>query len=134
MAFRFGTRSCSNLATCDDRLVAICELALAGYAPTVTPVDFAVIEGHRDRETQDDLYRQGLTRARWPRSAHSAVPSEAVHVIPWPFAQSDWESIPRWHELATHMLGAAAALGIPLLWGGHWKWLRDYAHFELIDG
>ena len=136
MAFRFGTASRVILTQCDPAIVEVCELALRGYYRTVTSVDFAVREGVRDRETQDALYAQGLTRVKWPGSAHNKTPSQAFHAIPWharaPHVR--WGDHRAFEVMATHILGAASVLQVPMLWGGHWKTLRDYAHFELLFG
>lgn len=41
-----------------------------------------------------------------------------------------WD-VPSYTALAGIMLGIAADLGISLKWGGNWKTLKDYVHFEL---
>lgn len=40
-------------------------------------------------------------------------------------------NVPLYQTIATAMKAAAAELGIPLEWGGDWKTLKDWGHFQL---
>jgi hypothetical protein len=77
------------------------------------------------------VYTEGFSTVRWPDSKHNKYPSRAFDVIPYPegFAADTEE----FNLLATHILCAAAKLGVPLRWGGHWQHFKDLAHFELRD-
>lgn len=129
----FGARSKGNLASVHPRLVAVATRALA-----LSTVDFTVIEGHRGREAQEDAYRRGASKARFPQSAHNQQPSCAIDVIPYPF--KGWTDHYGWREIAKAFFAAAAAEKIVIRWGGNWSTKSvedkgtgfvDMPHFEL---
>lgn len=110
----------------------------------------AVVEGHRGQEAQDAAFRAGRSRVRWPNGKHNASPALAVDLapmagraIPWPDQAEDPVDRRRrellWLLFCGYVLGVAAALAIPLRWGGDWDgdldlWdqkLVDWPHFEL---
>lgn len=118
----FGIRSKRCRDTCHPKLQEVLDEAIKHY-------DFSVIWGHRGRYDQDEAYRTGNSKLRWPLSKHNSLPSRAFDVIPYPngFKSDDSE----FYLQATHILRAALELGVPLNWGGHWKNFKDLAHFEL---
>jgi len=118
----FGTKSQHCRDTCHPHLREVLDEAIKHY-------DFSVIWGHRGRVDQDRAYNEGNSKLPWPGSKHNQIPSRAFDVIPYPdgFSASDQE----FYLLATHILRAAAELGVRLNWGGHWKNFKDLAHFEL---
>lgn len=128
----FGTASRKKLDTCDDNLVAVCELVIEVY-------DFSVLEGHRSDERQEELFRQNKSKLRAGQSKHNQTPSLAVDLSPYPI---DWENRERFYLLAGMMFQAASDLGIKLRWGGDWDgdWIHtdqtfhDLPHFELLGG
>ena len=69
-------------------------------------------------------------------SHHNSDPSRAVDVAPYPI---DWNDTERFGRFAGFVLGMAAAMGIPLRWGGDWdrdndthdQKFNDLVHFEL---
>ena len=95
-------------------------------------IDFSIIDGHRDMERQNHYFNEGVSKVRWPNSKHNAFPSNAVDIIPYPGGFDNPNSA--FDRMATYVLSAAAELGVPLEWGGHWKSFPDYAHFELKEG
>jgi peptidoglycan L-alanyl-D-glutamate endopeptidase CwlK len=126
----FGTASRKKLDTCDNNLVAVCELVIEIY-------DFSVLEGHRSDERQEELFRQSKSKLRAGQSKHNQTPSLAVDISPYPI---DWENRERFYLLAGMMFQAATDLGIKLRWGGDWDgdWVHtdqtfhDLPHFELL--
>jgi len=120
----FGPRSKTHLSTCEQELQDVLNEAIQHY-------DFSVIDGYRDMERQNLYFSEGKSQVRWPNGKHNSYPSRAVDIIPYPdgFDASHSE----FDRMATYVLSAAARLGVPLVWGGHWKNFKDYAHFELMD-
>lgn len=128
---RFGKRSRSNLATCDERLQKV-------FNEVIKHVDCSVIEGQRSKERQNKLYEEGKTKVRYPNGRHNAEPSNAADVCPYPI---DWDDRERFHLFAGYVLGVARGMGITLRWGGDWNMnfevddnkFDDFPHFELTD-
>ena len=127
----FGNRSKKNLVTCDKRLQDL-------FNKVITHVDCSVIEGHRDQERQDKLYKEGKTKVKYPNGRHNADPSLAVDVVPYPI---DWKDRERFHLFAGYVLGVARSMGINLRWGGDWDqdWtvsdnrFDDFPHYEIKE-
>jgi len=122
----FGKRSLTSLATCDERLQRVAQRA-------ILLSDFTVLEGHRGQAAQEAAFDAGLSRAHFGQSAHNANPSRAFDVAPYPI---DWSDNHRFIDLSDHMLAAAHAVGVEIVWGGtFWGGTRahptDSGHYEL---
>ena len=119
----FGATSRRHRDSCHADLRHVLDDAIKRY-------NFSCIWGHRGEDRQNKAFADGHSTKRWPNSRHNQLPSQAFDVIPYPdgFKASDKE----FYLLASHILASAAKLGVPLRWGGHWKNLKDLAHFELI--
>lgn len=119
----FGTKSKQRLSTCEVELQDVLNEAIKHF-------DFSVIDGHRDMETQNRYFNEGVSKVRWPNSNHNTYPSRAVDVVPYPV---DWDDHAAFYVMATHILAASTKLGVRLRWGGHWKNFKDFPHFELME-
>ncbi len=129
-----GKKSLTALKSCDDDLVKVVKRA-------IKIMDFTVLEGHRDKETQDRYYAKRTSTLRWPDSKHNQYPSRAIDVAPYPI---DWSNHPkaiaRFYLLAGVILAVADEMKIKLRWGGDWDgdWdlfdqkFDDLGHFELM--
>jgi hypothetical protein len=148
---KFSNISTVRLATCDDRLQAICN-------ELIKIADFIVLCGHRDKKEQEEAFENGNTRVHFPNSRHNSYPSEAVDLVPY------WQDEPhvRWgskleyekyksinesfedfytyekavidsfDSLAKKFLDVASSLKIKIEWGGNcFKTLVDRPHFQL---
>jgi peptidoglycan L-alanyl-D-glutamate endopeptidase CwlK len=101
-------------------------VAVVEGAAEVTQVDFVITEGMRTKERQEQLVRAGASRTLKSRHLTGHAVDLAAKVgdeIRW-----DW---PLYHKLADAMKQSAAALGIPIEWGGDWKTFPDGPHFQL---
>ena len=94
--------------------------------------------GHRNQEDQEEMYEQGRSQLRYPKSKHNSLPSKAVDVAPYPI---DWNDRERFTLFAGFVLGTAETMGVKLRWGGDWNrnWetadnsFDDLVHFELVS-
>lgn len=128
---KFSKISRQRLNTCDPRLIQICEAA-------IKRMDFAVICGHRDKKAQDEAFKGGFSKLKFPRSKHNKMPSLAVDLAPFPI---DWKDIGRFIALADIVLDEAKKAGVKIRWGADWnrngKWqdekFRDWPHFEIDE-
>ena len=128
---KFSERSASRLATCDKRLQDLFNAVIAdGH-------DCTVIEGHRGQEAQDEAFRTGRSRKKWPTGKHNSLPSQAVDVMPFPI---DWSDRARLEAFADVVRTKAESMGIKVRWGGDWNQnglssderFFDGPHWELL--
>lgn len=92
----------------------------------LTDVDFAVLEGMRTKDRQEELVRQGASSTMHSRHLTGHAVDLGAYVsgeIRW-----DW---PLYYKIADAMKQAAAELEVPLEWGGDWKTFKDGPHFQL---
>lgn len=117
----FGQKSATNLATCDPKIIAI-------FEEVVKKFDCSVIFGHRGQELQDKFFHDGTSQRKWPDSKHNTLPSRAIDAVPYP---EGYGNIDKFFEFATYVFAEANRQGVKLVWGGHWRSFKDYAHWEL---
>lgn len=127
----FSRLSEQRLATCDARLQALLREA-------IKHVDFTVICGYRSQEEQEDAFRTGRSKVRYPNSKHNTLPSSAVDIAPYPI---DWKDTARFARLAGYLERIAHEQGIRIRWGGDWdgdfatadERFIDMPHFEIVE-
>ena len=126
---KFGKKSKMVLSTCEDDLQKV-------FNEVIKHVDCSVIEGHRSEKRQNELFKKGFTKVKYPNGRHNSYPSRAVDVVPYPI---DWDDRERFHLFAGFVLATARSMGITLRWGGDWNMnfqvddnkFDDFPHFEL---
>ena len=124
MSYQFGARSIRERDTCVPELIQLADECIKFW-------NCSVLEGHRGEQKQNQYYAEKKSFLRYPHSKHNSMPSRAIHLAPWPI---DWNDIERWQRFGFFVLGVAQSLGISnLQWGGLWRSLKDYAHFELKE-
>lgn len=93
-----------------------------------SPLDFAVIEGLRTKQRQEQLVASGASQTM--RSRH--LTGHAVDLLPIDPATGRGDfSWPLYDQLGPAVKQAAAREGVPMIWGGDWKSFKDGPHFEL---
>lgn len=117
----FGTTSRKNLGQAHPDLQRL-------FKEVIKEFDCKVLDGQRGRAAQEEAFRKGNSRAHFGQSAHNWSPAIAVDVVPYPI---DWNDLARFKKLGALVKKKAAALGIPISWGGDWKSLKDFPHYEL---
>lgn len=119
--FRFSQRSLDRMKGVHPDLIRVVNRALQ-----ISEIDFAITEGLRTRERQKVLFDQGASRTM--NSRH--ITGHAVDVAAVIGGEIRWDW-PLYGKIAKAFKQAAAEEGVPLIWGGDWKSLRDGPHFEL---
>ena len=127
---KFSDRSKRELATCHIDLQNL-------FNEVIKVFDCTVLEGHRDQERQDELFRTGFSKAQYPNSRHNIMRSEAVDVVPYPI---DWNDIKRFYFFGGYVLAKADQMDIKIRWGGDWdgdkdindQKFNDLVHWELL--
>jgi peptidoglycan L-alanyl-D-glutamate endopeptidase CwlK len=120
VVFKFSTRSLKNLQGVHPDLVRVISRALE-----LTPVDFVVVEGLRTVARQKQLFAAGASKTM--NSRH--LTGHAVDLAPIVAGQIRWDW-PLYHKLAPSVQQAAAELGVPIEWGGDWRF-KDGPHWQL---
>jgi len=128
---KFSKKSLKQLETCHANLRKV-------FVEVIKTVDCSILEGHRGKDKQNTLYKEGKTKVKYPNGRHNEFLSRAVDVVPYPI---DWDDRERFHLFAGFVLGIANQMGIKLRWGGDWNinWFvddnkfDDFPHFELIE-
>ena len=128
---RFSKKSLSKLETCDKRLQDL-------FLRVVKKFDCTIIEGHRSKDRQNKLFKEGKSKLKYPKGKHNAIPSRAVDVAPYPI---DWNDRERFTYFAGYVLGIAYQMGLKIRWGGDWDMdtqvkdnnFDDLPHFEIRD-
>lgn len=130
---KFSKVSQRRLDTCHPALCLVMNAA-------IKYVDFAVLEGHRDKTTQDKYFAEGKSKLKWPDGKHCSNPSEAIDIAPFLNGKVNSDK----HAciyLAGQIMFAAAVNGVHLRWGGDWdedgepvtdQTFQDLVHFELV--
>lgn len=121
MTFKLGLRSKLKLRGVHPDMVKVVERAIS-----LSSIDFTVTEGLRTRERQAQLLAAGASQTM--RSRH--ITGHAVDVAALVAGKVRWDW-PLYGAIAAAFKEAARQLGIPIVWGGDWKSLRDGPHFEL---
>ena len=125
----FGKTSKERLNTCDSNLQKV-------FNEVIKHVDCSVLEGHREKDRQNKLFKEGKTKVKYPNGRHNRQPSSAVDVTPYPV---DWKDRERQTLFAGFVIGVASQMGINLRWGGDWDQdfqvvhnrFDEFPHFEL---
>jgi peptidoglycan L-alanyl-D-glutamate endopeptidase CwlK len=140
--YKFSKKSLERLETCDQGIQIVMQSA-------IKLVDFSVVCGERTTAEQLKLFKQGRKQKKDGSfkvidkskivtnidginkvSKHNYSPSRAIDIIPYP---TGYKSIEQFHYLAGVVLTISAWFGIPFEWGGNWKSIKDYPHFELKE-
>ena len=127
----FSEKSISKLSTCHPLLQRV-------FHEVVREFDCTILEGHRDKDRQNQMVADGKSQVQWPDGKHNTVPSLAVDVTPYPIK---WDDRERQTLFAGYVLATAKAMGVTLRWGGDWdrdtevrdNSFDDLVHFEIVE-
>lgn len=89
----------------------------------------------RDREDQNNAYKNGLTRKMWPHSKHNFLDelldpcSKALDIF-----ELSADGRAKFEEaFYRKIFEATQKENFKIRWGGEFKLLKDFNHFELVD-
>lgn len=116
---------------CEDKLTTCCE-AINDWFHRIKKIwpEAHVAVGYRDKEDQEKAFKEGKSKLHWPDSRHNATTSAGKpdsHAVDLFFLENGkavWP-IARYHELAAEICSAE------VFWGGKFKELGDFDHFEV---
>ena len=119
---KFSEKSLKKLNTCDPKLIKL-------FNEVIKITDITIICGARDAIEQNKAFLQGKSKVNWPKSKHNSIPSKAVDVALYPI---HWDKIGEFYFLCGVVKTIAFQMNIGIEWGGNFKTIQDYCHFELI--
>lgn len=125
---KFSDRSLRNLEGVHPDLVAVVKRALE-----ISPVDFTVVEGVRDIDTQRKYVARGVSKTMKSRHlAQSDGYGHAVDLYPY-YDGSVQVNAPfgKFRDISNAMKAAAKELGSDITWGGDWKSFVDGPHYQI---
>lgn len=146
--FKFGNKSTERLKTCHVDLQQIMQLAISRSS-----IDFAITEGHRSIERQQELYKQGKSRIDGvhQKGKHNYFPSMAVDLAIYHPDLSTRKKILYDTNSLSYVAGIIESCAKELYekgtikhlirWGGNWdkdgvivhdQKFDDLPHFELV--
>lgn len=111
MTFKLSTRSLRNLQGVNIALVEVVKRAIE-----LTKVDFAVTEGLRSVERQQELVAKGASQTM--QSKH--ITGKAVDLTAFLDNRISWE-LALYDEIADAMRQAAIEQNVPIRWGAAWS-------------
>lgn len=103
--------------------------AVAQRARQLSPVAFEISEGLRDQERQARLVAEGKSQTMNSRHIKGRALDFYVRN---PDGSANWD-FPQYERAAAAWKQAAAELGVPIVWGGDWKTLKDGPHIQIAD-
>lgn len=132
--YKFSKRSQERLDTCHPKLKEL-------FSEVIKYKDCSILCGYRDKDEQDELFKSGKSKAKWPNSYHNKIPSLAVDVLPYPFNVEDWTDTRKLYMFVGFVRAIAAKLNIKIRSGADWDGdfevkdqnFHDLPHFELIE-
>lgn len=130
MAFKLSSRSLERLKGVHPKLVAVVKRAIE-----ISPVDFGVVEGLRDLETQKKYVAEGKSKTLKSKHLKQADGwGWAVDLVAYENGKASYKMdlYRRIHEEAMDV--AAKELGTDLIWGGDWDDDGDYKDQTFNDG
>ena len=108
--FHLGTRSTERLEQVHPDLQRVIKRAI-----TITTVDFTILEGLRSAERQKELVKHGASKTL--DSRHLTGHAVDLGAVVGGQVRWDW---PLYYDIASAVVRASFAEGIPVRWGGCW--------------
>jgi peptidoglycan LD-endopeptidase CwlK len=97
---RFSENSLKHLESCHPDLQIL-------FLQIVNDFDCSIVCGHRCKEDQDRVFKDGFSQVEYPNSKHNDYPSMAVDVIPYPTGYNDDKTS---RHFVGYVLGVAAEM------------------------
>lgn len=101
-------------------------------ADLITKQPFAVIHGIRTVAEEEANVASGHSQTmhsrHFPNKQGFACAVDVMALGPW--LKADWNPVD-YQPIAAAMLSAAHEFSILIEWGGNWKTLKDWGHFQL---
>lgn len=119
----FDAKSKERLGNANKDLVILAEAVLQ-------KIDVIITCSHRNKQDQDEAYKNGKSKLKYPQSKHNTLPSKAIDfaikkngIITWDKKEYD--------NLGGIIKEVAEDLGLTVKWGGDFSGFYDGPHVEI---
>lgn len=124
--FKFSNKSLEKLNSIDPKLKFLAEEVLK-----ISPFDFGITEGFRDRATQNKYFCEGKSNCDGYTNISKHQKGEAIDIMVYDEnGKGTWEQ-KYYYQVAGIFKALAKKNNINIRWGGDFKNLVDMPHFEL---
>ena len=96
-------------------------------------LNFQLQHGHRGKEEQNRLYRDGASHLKYPLSKHNRSPSWAVDVAPDPYPSNEPDLLLGLGFLVGTIVEIAREHGIQVRVGIDWDMAFDFSRKRFVD-
>ena len=124
--FKFSKRSNELLSGIDPKLKFLAEEVLK-----VSPFDFCITEGFRDRATQNKYFQDGKSKCDGITTLSKHQKGEAIDIMVYDENNKGTWQEKYYYQVAGIFKALAKKNNINIRWGGDFKSLIDMPHFEL---
>lgn len=111
----WGTRSLAIRAQLHPMLQAIVDFILNEVS------DISLTTGHRGEAAQNEAFRTGHSKVKWPHGKHNTYPSIAVDLQPYPYPRSEIKLRQQLAYIAGRAIEYGRQRGVQVRWGGDWN-------------
>ena len=132
--YKYGKKSKLILSGADLSLQEIFNFAIK-----LGLIDISILESHRDKATQNKLFKQGKSKVKWPDGKHNKKPSMAVDACPFVNGKASFD-----YNHCIFLAGIICTIGkffgYSVRWGGNWdndgepisdQDFQDLIHYEI---
>lgn len=125
--FKFSKKSKNILNTVNKELTI-----LANEVLKISKIDFAITDGLRSTEEQQNLYKLGKSKCDGliKKSKHQL--GKAIDIMCYDKNNKGTWDFKYYEEISKLFKQKAVELNIKIKWGGDWVNFKDGVHFELV--
>jgi peptidoglycan L-alanyl-D-glutamate endopeptidase CwlK len=123
-----------NCPSCAEKLLGVDPRLVEWFTQRVKPMfkDCHISCGFRSKEEQDKAFRDGKSKAKFPYSPHNHMNGEKQGSRALDLFQLQ-NGVAVFDEMYFSAIWMQTEID-GLAWGGHFKTLRDYNHYQLKEG
>jgi peptidoglycan L-alanyl-D-glutamate endopeptidase CwlK len=124
--YKFSNKSLEKLAGVDVKLQTLAKKVLE-----ISPFDFAITEGFRDRAIQNKYFCEGKSKCDGINTLSKHQQGLAIDIIVYDEnGKGTWQE-KYYYQVAGIFKAVAKQMNINIRWGGDFKSIVDMPHFEL---
>lgn len=124
--FKFSNRSLEKLNSVDVRLQTLAKKVLE-----ISPFDFGITEGFRDRAKQNRYFCEGKSKCDGINTLSKHQQGSAIDIMVYDVNGKETWDPKYYYQVAGIFKAVAKQMNINIKWGGDFKSIVDMPHFEL---